>query len=199
MKAPIPGIQMHTDFQKFSYTRTDYPNSLFITTEPARTSTSETATNSITTQISLSLSLLPISSATIIGVASYNLGTKDIQVSPGQSYDIEMPLTWALSPSTVLSYSMVNYDTYPFPNFVTFNIVNGHITFTVPLTGYSPKYSFAFLVSVAAESNSVSNPVYLTVIEPTIWLIVHWAEWENQDQNKWKLCDRGYSLSNDNR
>ena len=96
MKTPIPGISMHSDFQQYFFATTTYTSTPYSTTSPVMTSTSETTYDNLTAQISPSLSLSLVSTFTVVGIASYNLETIELNVNPGQSYNLKLSLTWCV-------------------------------------------------------------------------------------------------------
>lgn len=186
---------MHSDFQQYSYSPLIYVNSPYSTTSPVMTSTSETTYDNLTAQISTPLSLSLVASFTVVGIASYNLETIELNVNPGQSYSLKLSLTWVFAASTAITYSMIPYgSSYQYPTFVSFDSASGNISFTVPESGFAPKYAFGISTTVPLESNSATTPVYLTVVIPSVWGVQNWSEWDSSDNSKWKVWNSGYSI-----
>ena len=130
-----------------------------------------------------------------MGVASYNLKPSILYVLPGRFYQIGIPLTWGLSPSVVISYSILPNSPYSVPNFVVFDSSIGSINFTFPSIGYDLEYSFTFYSFVASEGNSAYHTVYIIVIGTASWGVENWFEWEITDNTKWKTWNTGYLLN----
>ena len=95
---------------------------------------------------------------------------------------------------------MTPYGVDTYPNFVTFNDTTGYIDFTIPSTGYDPKYSFAIYTYIASESNTLYNIVYLNVGASIPWGVANWDVCVDGDSSHWSTWSSGYSLNeHDNR
>ena len=194
MKAPYLQINTHIDMVQMTYTANLY-SLVPISTSIIYSNILIVTNNVVANRISTSLSLSPVSTSTITGIASYNIKITYLNAAPGQFYQVYIPLTWGLNPSTVISYSMINNGLYPVPSFVIFDSTNGSINFTVPSSGYDLIYSFNLYSFVPGEGNGVNHNVFIYVSGSFAWSAINWIECETFDMSKWKTWITGYSLS----
>ena len=115
-----------------------------------------------------------------------------------QQYLIPIELTWALSSSTTITYSLCDYLGSSPPTWASLDTTNWKLVFTAEKQPTQKIYTFAINSDFAGSTKQALKPVYLTVdaIPLPAWLISNWTECKWYDGTKCKTWGSGYSIAN---
>ena len=137
---------------------------------------------------------IPISSLSFSSLASYHLSKiEKIGIIPNVYYETSVDLTWVISSSTTISYSLVDYDGDIKPSWVNLDVINSKITFTAPEQPIDKQYKLAIASTVTADNTVALKPVYLTVVG-YVWNINNWSKWTSTNSNEWQTCKNEYTF-----
>ena len=114
------------------------------------------------------------------------------------SYQIPIELTWVLSLSTTITYSLCSYEDSSPPTWVSLDDINCKLNFIAEKQPTQKTYIFAINSIYTGSTKQSLKPVYLTVnaVPLPTWQVLHWTEWKWYDGTKCKTWDTGYTILN---
>ena len=113
-------------------------------------------------------------------------------------YELYIDVTWALLPSTTITYSFVSYNNENPPSWIQFNETTSKLIFTAPRLSAQTKYTFG-INSDLGNGKSAIKPIYLTVDAGPPCLVTNWNNWYQNYTSQWEIWNNNYSIVNYNK
>ena len=113
---------------------------------------------------------------------------ESINVAENISNQVTPAITYSISGTTAISYSVVNYIT-PAPSWVTINSSTGILNILSPDVTSDTEFDFYINSAVTGITSPVQKLIKLTVLN---WISLNWQKWINTSGTIWNIWNSGY-------
>ena len=113
---------------------------------------------------------------------------ESINVAENISSQVTPAITYSISGTTAISYSIVNYIT-PAPSWVTINSSTGVLNILTPDVSSDTEFDFYINSAVTGIASPVQKLIKLTVLN---WISLNWQKWISTSGSIWDIWNSGY-------
>ena len=113
---------------------------------------------------------------------------ESINVAENISSQVTPTITYSISGTTAISYSIVNYIT-PAPSWVTINSSTGVLNILTPDVSSDTEFDFYINSAVTGIASPVQKLIKLTVLN---WISLNWQKWISTSGSIWDIWNSGY-------
>ena len=160
-----------------------------IVSESGITVTSSVFTVSSTTYVNQSITYNQASSYENYFTNSDQL----ISISENSVLTMTPDLSWTIIGSTSIAFSLSNYNSVPYPTWVSVDPVSGLLTITSPDVTTDTVNSF--YISSALTLGVTGTIKKLITITTTNWSVQNWQKWSTSSVSVWDTWNSGYNVN----
>ena len=160
-----------------------------IVSESGITVTSSAFTVSSTTYVNQSVTYNPTSSY----VNYFANSDQQISISENSVLTMTPDLSWTITGSTSIAFSLSNYNSVPYPTWVSVDPVSGLLT--ISSTDVTTDTVNSFYINSALTSGVTGTIKELITITTMNWLVQNCQKWSISSGSVWDTCNSGYSVN----
>ena len=118
-----------------------------------------------------------------------------LKLKTNQHYELDINLTWSVSGSTEVYYSLTSNNGNTVPDWVSLNLLTSKLILNTPKLTKETNYTFDASLTLTGDANVFQKHILLQVLY--WWEVEHWESCQLSQYDKWQKCESGYIVYSD--